>query len=487
MSSSGGGGGYQSSGRSSSRNSAPGYSSHTPSSASGSLSRYSSLTTPFYQPRQGGTPSRGCGREGTTPVNKSPKLGGSHSGTNLIGGVGSIPCQTSPGTVPFGQLIQPHPQHHHHQPVSYSPSASNVLLNSGGSHYRSYHSPIASPPFSTSPGVPSHHHHHHAHYATGAVATKGNLSRRNSGNKLSALAEEREGRSRGNKTTKMKGAAAGHNGGGGGGGDGGATEKTSSGGFDIITRSCLLGFSGDEADGSDGETPASELEEENFPLSLTMSLTDQEDDNEGEEHDVRSHASRYSPTMSGNAVQIVGSDAVRYAPAVATPTPRSSSGRGGTADDAGSGLRPRRAASFSHQHRSSQLSQQLAALHSKASSLSAHGDPFAPGFLADAPPPPPSPSAEIVALRPPFTFSSSLEEAKLARSRPLDPSTSREDEDERICFGSLNLASMKACLVLAREMSAMAKARQGPILLMSTSADLVSLLYTADLCRVYHC
>ena len=159
--------------------------------------------------------------------------------------------------------------------------------------------------------------------------------------------------------------------------DGGVAGKTSSGGFDIITQSCLLGFSGDE---SEGETAGSDPEEEeNFPLNLTMSLTDQEEENEPE---MRSHAHNHPIEASVNAVQIVDSDVVRYAP-VTTPTgtqSRPKSSRGGKRDVPPSSSRPQRASSFSYHHRNSQLSQELAALHTKASSLSTHGDPFSSSF-----------------------------------------------------------------------------------------------------------
>ncbi len=378
-----------------------------------------------------------------------------------------------------------------YSPASAASNVSNLSSNSSGSHYRNYHtSPITSPPFSTPPSSSSpsttttpgtHHPHYPAPVPT--TGTKGNLSRRNSGTKLSALAEERERRRSGIKKTKKSTVSK---------SGGGGTEKTNSGGFDIITQSCLLGFSGDEeeeegeGEGREGDTASLELEEENFPLSLTMSLTDQEEeDNEGEvPGGRRSHAynqRRPDVMMSGNAVQILGSDAVRYAPATTPSQPRPKSSVGRKGETASGSTRPKRASSFSHQQRSSQLSQELAALHTKASSLSAHGDPFVPGFSAATPHLTSSPSAEIVAFKLPFTFSgSTAEEDKLEGGScpPAPPTPGREGEegegeDGNVCFGSLKLSSMKDSLVLAREMHAMAKARQGPILLMSTSADLV--------------
>lgn len=475
-SSGGGGGGYHSSGRSSGRSSLP---NHTPSSASGSLSRYTALTTPFYQPpptsqsgsRQGApfapavVPRGSGGMEGTTPVNRSPKVGS--SGTNPYHHKGLIPCQTSPpsgGPVPFGKLIQPL------YPMGYSPASatnfSNLSSNSGGSQHRgnTYHtSPIASPPFPPA-SSPSPLDTQYVHYAA-PTGTKGNISRRNSGTKLSALTEEREKRSSKKKTKSTVG--------GNKGGETTKTEKTNSGGFDIITQSCLLGFSEDDGGSSEGDTAGFEdLEDRNFPLNLSMSLTDQEEDNEGEEPKPQSHSHNSDSTMSTNAVKIVGSGVVRYTPS--QPRPVST---GGKREEATTGLgRPRRTASFSHAQRNSQLSQELAALHTKASSLSAHGDPFAPGFSSTAPPLPSSPSAEIVAFKLPFTFSDSTD-GDTGGCRTVSGPPTAED-DRNITFGSLRLGSMKDSLELAKEMYAMAKARQGPILLLSISADLVCIIFS---------
>lgn len=409
-----------SSGRSSGRNSVPGHT-HTPSSASGSLSRYSSLTTPFYQP-QPGTRQREPKDMAATPVNKT------QSRTNYYGSSGSIPGQmgpSPPGLLPFRQLIPP----------AYSP-ASN--LSSYRNRTSSGTGSPLSPPPSSSPGTHILHH----------TGTKGELAQRNSGTKLSALTEER---GRKNRTIKKS--------------SGNPTEKTTSGGFDIITQSCLLGF-------SDSEDNHLDLEEANFPLSLTASINsslsaDQEDtDREGVEPKGEESQGLQS---SGNTLQFVGNDAVHFAPVCSRP--RSSTGtRKEQPDTRPSGISKKRASSFSYQ-RNPRLSQQLAALNTKASSLSAHSDPK---FQTP-------PSSEIIPINAPFLFSAG---ASGSHMPPLSvggepqggralPPASAEEGSEEVRFGSLSLSDMIDSLVVVREMYAMAKARQGPILLLSTSADLV--------------
>lgn len=409
------------SGKSSGRNSVPGYplSGHTPSSAGSSLSRYSSLTTPFYQPQPG---SRQTTRDpqdlASTPVNMTPRL---HSGTYYQGNSGSTPGgqigPSPPELLPFGQLIPP------------------VTAHSPGSNLSSYSyrnrvspgaaSPLSTPPSSSSPGA--------SHY----TGLKGALARRNNGTKLSALTEET-----GRKKRTKKGTS---------------TEKISSGGFNIITQSCLLGFSEDEGSGS------LDLEDENFPLSLNSSVSvDQEDgDRKGVEPKKEETQGLQS---SGNALQFVGTDTVRFT--ATSSRPNSSTG---TRQD----VKPpenmkRRASSFSYE-RNPRLSQQLAALHSKASSLSAHSDPFK-GTA------PPSLSSEIVSIKAPFLFPASSATARTpqleVQARGTLPYTG--EQQETVNFGSLNLSDMIDSLTVVREMHAMAKARQGPILLLSTSADLVS-------------
>lgn len=527
------GSGNHTSGRSSGRNSVPGHthSGHTPSSASGSLSRYTSLTTPFYQPhspRQGAKQSPDMS---ATPVNKTVKPPRSHSGTNHLGSFGSIPGQlgpSPPGLIPFGQLVP------HQQPTSaaaYGSPVSNINACSNSYHSNRVSptpSPLSTPP-SSSPGA------HHA-------GTKGSLARRNSGTKLSALTEERERKKKPAKSA----------------GTGTPTVKQTSGGFDIISHSCLLGFSDD-----DDEDNGLELEEDNFPVGLTTSLSsslsvDQEDaDRKEAEPNYVANMKGAEPhyiadrkwhgitdrkgvephtadrkwvelqgltvtalQSSGDTLQFVRPDAVHFTPA----RPASSAGsrnENGTKPSGGM----KRASSFSYQ-RNPRLSQQLASLHSRASSLSVHSDPLDPH--AGTPH-----SAEITAFKVPFLFpgpgtdpdsqssvpgsnpgadpnsqrsvpvvnrnsQSSMPGASLGADHPNSQSSvpgsnrtsgvvattgnigtplsgrERSDagEDVEVWFGPLNLTGMVESLVVVRELHAMAKARQGPILLMSTSADL---------------
>lgn len=323
-----------------------------------------------------------------------------------------------PGLLPFGQLIPP-----------YSP-ASNL------SSYRNRPSsgtasPLSTPP-SLSPGT------HTLHY----TGTKGVLARRNSGTKLSALTEER-GRKK--KTAKKT--------------SGNPTEKTSSGGFDIITQSCLLGF-------SDSEDNDLDLEEANFPLSLNSSLDGKGVEPKGEEPQ--------GMQCSGNTLLFVGNDAVHFAPTCSRP--KSSTGtRKEQPDSKQSGISIKRASSFSYQ-RNPLLSQQLASLNTRASSLSACSDPHDPRFQT-----PPSLSSEIIAIKAPFLFSAGASGGHMppfsvgepqGGGRAL-PRAGEEVGEEGMCFGSLNLSDMVDSLIVVREMHAMSKARQGPILLLSTSTDLV--------------
>ena len=327
-------------------------------------------------------------------------------------------------------------------------------VSSGGSG-SSKASPVSSPPSFPSSAADALHH-----------TPKGgaSLARRNSGTKLSALAEERE--------TKKRKPKRGSNGGGGGGGGGGApppAEKTSSGGFDIITRSCLLGFSDEE----DGDTDAGrlEVEEDSFPLGLTTSLgsNDQED------------------SERGGTLQFQGPDTVRFAVA------RSGSGRGGGGGGGGEkGVK--RASSFTHHQRNSRLSQQLESLNTRASSLSTDGgDAFERKlFPAVISSPSCSATAEIVPFRVPFLFSESspgddcnpgftrgaaLEHEQSQPKLPSKEVALQEGREraraKKIVFGPLRLSEVLDALVVAKELHAMGKARQGPILLLSTSADLV--------------
>lgn len=410
--------------------------------------------TPFYQPppsvaRQ---PSRGSSDAVTPGSRRLESPTQAHSGINHHSGLSSIPGLTGPsppGVVPFGRLIQT--QQH------LSSNLSNMSSNSYSSR-RNRLSPATSPlstPPSSSPGLlPTHH-------GGGGPGNKGGLSRHNSGTKLSALTEEREER---RKMTKK------------GGGD--TSGKISSGGFEFISQSCLLDSSGDENSGA----VEFEEEEEDFPLTMSLNSnpsTDQED-NDREEQNYPATAL----TNSGHTLQFMGLDVVHFALAQSQPMSSGTSRR----ENGKARSTTRRAASFSHQ-RNPRLSQQLAAVNTKASKLSTHGDPFDPSCLA-TPSLTSSLSAEIIAFKAPFVFPGSSSSAnnrspmdsnkrapqgrEAAKFRGGGGSGAGEDEEEVIvCFGSLKLPDLKDYLVIAEEMHAMAKARQGPILLMSTSADLV--------------
>jgi hypothetical protein len=281
------------------------------------------------------------------------------------------------------------------------------------------------------------------------MGTKGAIPRRNSGSKLSALAEERGRKKRTTKKTTSN-----------------PTEKTSSGGFDIITQSCLLGFSEGEED--------SDLEEANFPLSLTTSLSSsltEETDAKGVE--LKGEESQ-DLDNSRNILEFVGRDAVHFAPA--SPRPKSSAAETHNEQDAKQPWSGRkRSSSFTYQ-RNPRLSQQLAALNTKASNLSAHSDPFDPKFQT-----PPSLSSEISLIKAPFLFTGATNGHCLpptSRRAPQSRGYRGEVEEEEggvdVHYGSLKLSDIVRSLIVVQEMHAMAKARQGPILLLSTSADLVS-------------
>ena len=412
------------------KNSLPGHthSSHNPSSG-GSLSRYSSLTTPFYQvPPKQFQGSRGS-TDQITPSNKI-STNVAHSGTNSQNNFPGLNGSSPSSLVPFGKLVQAQQTFTGYFPAS---NASNHSSNSYNQHRKpSPVSPLSTPPSSlSSPGMHPQHPH------TGGTKC---IPRRSSGTKLSSLTEERERK----KTARRDASES-------------SSRKDSSGGFDIITQSCLL-HSGDE--------------EENF--HLTMSLTDQEETDEGEELKYQSPTHQIINPLqsSGGILRFLGCDAVHFNPAPSPPRASSSRDCGNTPTRA----KLKRAASFSHQL-NPRLSQELAAIHNRASSLSAYDDSSNSNDPLNTPTRiTSSPSSEIIMFKVPFLYSGSTKE----ESKPADklPDNNRgdkslSDEEEGVNLGSLKLSDMRNCLVVTEEMRAMAKARQGPILLLSTSTDLV--------------
>lgn len=265
---------------------------------------------------------------------------------------------------------------------------------------------------------------------------------------------------------------------------------------DFITQSCLL--NSDDEDEPD-------LVGDNFPLSLSM--TSSIDSEQGQQFlGAAGGASKTDSVPSSvHAVSFHSNDAVRFAirspdareqrPASARECERSKPNLRGQ-------KKLQRASSFSQQC-SRQLSNELADIRQRANSLSAHGNPLDPNFTSSSllvaggdhnleitP--------EIMPFKLPFLFSSSSGSQDLA-SPPFassgegggdsstrllcgsalghSPSTKGEEEGEE----SSCLAILKKSYLLGRELLAMARARQGPIMLLSTElvscTNLLSLYY----------
>ncbi len=466
-------GGHQSSGGRSS------VSGHTPSSGS-SLPRYSSLTTPFYQapPRQAYQPTT----KGNSGIDSTMSIGGrrleapttattttttatatGYYGTSRRSSFGSAPGlmgPSPPSVVPFGKLIQVQ-----HQP-SLPGNSPMSQVSSNSYSFGSYSKPLSSSPLSTPSPSPSSLSSPCtgagggiSNQVGGGAVFKHPLSSRNSGAKLSSLAEERESEKRNNPSTC----------------------KTSSGGFDIITRSCLLNSDDEEIDDDTLE---------DFALGLNMSLTSSYEDAElkSPQHQVPHKTRDIHATMEssqGGVLRFTGYDAVQYAPVSHHHHPRPVSAKG-TKINSTSGNRasvaPRRAASFSHK-KNPRLSHDLNAINTKATRLTPdhlNSDPLTTPTLNY------SPSSEIVAFDVPFLFSTSSStrtensdsssSIKKSLNKANDPSPSsfeKEEAFEDANIGSLKWSDMRDSLILVEEMRAMARARQGPILLMSISTDLV--------------
>ena len=385
-------------------------------SRSNSLNRYTSLTTPFYP-----APLRAhhnipyttdnSGSNGSTPTG-TPNSRVTLSRSNSARLRSDASLGRSP-PLPFGRLIQ-YPQTQY----SNSPSSSSPHSASPYFHRKSNSvSPLPTPPSVPSPvGI--------APRQLGSSGGGGGMryahTSQGSATKLSSLVEEEL---RQNRNTEER------------------VSVEQSGrrfaGEDFISLSCIL-HSDDE----------NEEDEENFPLSLTMSLNSSHS-NDQEEHDTM------SPVL----------------PQTVLPSKTSADHK------------VKRASSFTrHDLR---LSQELADINKRATSLSAHGDPLDPStptekltYNLQV-----SPSSGIVTFKPPFTFSGppSIERDSATRQSGRHSSELRQSRQAGTAGGgshgseenSVCLAPLNQSLVLAKELLAMAKARQGPIMLMSASTDLV--------------
>lgn len=223
---------------------------------------------------------------------------------------------------------------------------------------------------------------------------------------------------------------------------------------DFVTPSQLLHSDEDE-------------DEDNFPLSLSINLSQSTDDQEGERN-------RVSPTARLMAFN--------------HNSPHSQALRSGNAN------RPKRAASFS-QKQSNPLSQDLEHIRVRAQSLSTRGNPFQDPDYTPTPTEnktynfSSSPLSSIAPFKLPFLFMNSTSTAS-QRSEKLRQGSSTAGhthhsqhgpgfnspavvaaESPRVEAGDRCLASLSHSVVLGGELLAMAKARQGPIMLLST--DLV--------------
>ena len=315
-----------------------------------------------------------------------------------------------------------------------------------------------------------------------------------SGTKLSSLAEEREKvssntRGTGSKVAVAKAPTA----------KGKSLpirdEKPSSLTGDFITQSCLLN-SDDEFDGG-GDI---EEEEENFPLSLSMNSSIDSTSELSQQISSGIHGDSL-PHSRGERVSFTGgSDAVKFKVRSPEVMMRPASAKERESKAGGGGERRlQRASSFSQQ-RSRQLSLELADIRQRALSLSVHGDPLDPNFTAaslmtggkgrDLEL---SPSSDIVTFKLPFVFTSSSGSqdpaspsftssgggeggSKFLSSSPLSRGSLEvgrtEGAEEGEEFSSGSLAVLRQSYLLGRELLKMAKARQGPIMLLST--ELVS-------------
>ena len=381
--------------------------SHTPSSGN-SLTRYHTLTTPFYQP---------AANSDINAVEQTTKFT-SHfhnPGSPLSCSGKHNPSEGSPlsSTSPFSKLL-PSQLQYGSSPLSNSP-------RSYSPHHSQHTSPRSTPPSLPSPveGPSSRPGMRDAFVTPG------------SGTKLSSLAEQDEVDSPQSRTFRRSGS--------------GPKLSTCD---DFITHSQLLN---------------SDEEEEDFPLNLSLNLSQLTDDQEGGENDQVSSSAR---------LVAFDRDCVKFSqhPQV----PRNSS-------------RPKRASSFSQKRTSPDLQH----TRTRAPSLSALGNPFhdsnftttltenkTHNFNS-------SPTSSIVPFHLPFLLStSSSTNAASQRSQKAKRMVQRSQSAHghasssgpvsdhcEVDGGESCLASLSQSMVLGEELLAMAKARQGPIMLLST--DLV--------------
>ena len=245
---------------------------------------------------------------------------------------------------------------------------------------------------------------------------------------------------------------------------------------DLITMSQVLG---------------SDEDEENFPLSLSLHSSQSSNKTDEQEEE--------EMTTGG----LVGGGNVRKKSVEPLAPNRGERCRSAESGARGGGVRVRRAASFSRQQ-SNPLAEDLELIRSRAASLSAHQSMLE----SDSTLTPTtlkqydfqlSPAAKIRPMPLPFLLPSPSSSSTATTSRPsssndrrrsdatenvdhpdaldIHPShfslheERREDEAVAVC-----LAPLRQAMVLARELLGMAKARQGPIMLLST--DLVRSLTT---------
>ena len=242
---------------------------------------------------------------------------------------------------------------------------------------------------------------------------------------------------------------------------------------DLITPSQVLG---------------SDEEEENFPLSL--SLTSSQSSNKTDEQDTEGTTVGGITEDSGTKCLVFEQDRVKF---TARRGSKDSGGReGGGGGGREDSSRVRRATSFSSEHSNPQLVQELQQIRSRAASLSAHQSQM---LDSDSTPTPTakqynfqlSPGARIKHVPVPFIFPPSASSTSSTTSQLPSSSTGTEGR-ERERGGHthhgvstlpqeggggppLCLAPLTHSVTVARELLAMAKAREGPIMLLST--DLV--------------
>ena len=496
---------------------------HTPSS-SGSLTRYTSLTTPFYKvplPRQpiaavqyGFVPSGG-----TTPTNLNmespqaliphnfPALGSNPQAQGFYFNPSSrrrsdnslqLIARSPP--LPFGKLIH-NPYHQQQQqappPHSGSSLSSSPHSQSGSSLNLYRHSPLSTPPSANLPSPSSGVGMASPGQATSGHGMKYSLTPHGSGTKLSSLAEETEKKTNkrsGSQRPSLSSANKGRtppikveN----------ENRPSPSITGDFITHSCLLNSDDDNEINNEGAE-----DEDNFPLSL--SLTSSVDSTSEQISMATEMAIRIDPHHGNTRYKVQSPEYTEARYKVCSPEGRPMSAReakhGGTLKGE---KKLQRAASFSQQ-RSHRLTNELADIRQRACSLSAHGDPLDPNFTTlitgAGPNLEVSPSSGIVAFKLPFVFSSpnsgsqelaspslpgGRDSPKFLSSSLMRPGNEGPPAWWEVDQWAESSSSSNSCLlmlrrsyVLGRELLSMAKARQGPLMLLST--ELVSLYCNAN-------